>query len=113
MTVSGDLRDRVRFDRRAQGGDGYGNTVEGWDDGFTRWAQIKPLKGGEDVIGARLQGTQPVIIIVRFDPQTSALTTDMRAVDVRNGVTYAITSVADMERRREFITLMATAGKVA
>lgn len=113
MTVSGDLRDRVRFDRRGTAQDDYGNTIGLWQDGFTRWTQIKPLKGGEEVIGARLSGTQPVIMIVRFDPETSAITTDMRAVDTRSGLEYAITSAADMERRRTWMTLMCVAGRAA
>lgn len=108
---AGRLRDRVRFESRSVGNDGAGNTNVGdWAKRFVRSAEIVPLKGGEDVIAARLQGTQPALIRVRFDPETSAVTPDWRAVDERTGVVYAIHTAADMERRRTWWTMMCEAG---
>ncbi|NBJ13335.1 phage head closure protein [Microvirga arsenatis] len=107
---AGALRDRIRFEKRAEADDGYGNTVSDWTPQFERAAEIRPLKGSEQVIASRLQGTQPALILVRYDSQTATITPEWRAVDARSGTTYNIQTAADMERRREYITMMCTAG---
>lgn len=114
MTTAGDLRFRVRFDKWvAIGDDPGGGSKMGWQGQFTRSADIKPMKGGEGVVAARLSGTQPVLIIVRFDSQTCTIDPSWRAVEVRNTIPvrfYALKTAEDMERRRMFITMTAVAG---
>jgi len=107
---AGALRDRIRFEKRADADDGYGNTVSDWAVQFERAAEIRPLKGSEQVIASRLQGIQPALIIVRYDSQTATITPEWRAVDARSGTIYNIETAADMERRCEYITMMCTAG---
>lgn len=114
MTSSGDLRDRLTFSKREVTADEFGNPVTGeFEDAFTRWAEIKPMRGGEDVLGARLQGTQPILIRVRYDSQTKEITPDWRAIDARDGTVYAIRTAVDMDRRRAWIELLAEAGVAA
>lgn len=114
MSNAGDLRDRLRFEQRAVLDDGYGNPVSGeFAEQFSRWAEVKPMRGGEDVLAARLQGTQPIMIRVRYDSLTKTITPEWRAVDVRNGTVYAIRTAVDMERRRMWIEMMAEAGVAA
>lgn len=107
---SAECRELVRFERRVEIDDGYGNMVGGWEAAFTRRAKMHPLMGSETVIAVRLQGVQPVLIFVRFDAETLTITSDWRAIDVRNGQSFSLKSVADMERQRRWITLMAEAG---
>ena len=105
------MRDRLRFESRAATDDGYGNPVAGdWTHRFTRSADVRPARGGEEVLGARLQGIQPVRIIVYSDSETRTVTAEWRAVDNVSGVVYAIRAVADEERRGQFLTLDAVAG---
>lgn len=108
--TAGAMRDRLRFEKRVEIEDGAGNTVGDWASQFVRSAEIRPLKGTESVIAARLQGTQPALVMVRFDSQTETITPEWRAVDTRDGTIYAIQTAADMERRREWITMMCVAG---
>lgn len=112
MPQSGDLRERVRFEKRGGTDDGFGNTVPGpWEEQFTRSAQFIMKPGSEAVLAARLQGQQPLTMIVRFDGSTRAITPDWRAVDGRTGAVYAIKAAEDMDRRRAWITLVCVAGE--
>ena len=114
MPSAGDLKERVRFERRATGDDGFGNTVPGeWQEQFTRWAMFLMRPGSEAVLGARLEGRQPVTIIVRFDSQTKTITPDWRAVDVRTGKVYAIRAAEDMDRRRQWWSMVCEGGVAA
>lgn len=114
MPGAGDLRDRLRFEKRAATQDEYGNAVTGeFASQFIRSVQIMPLKGGEDVIASRLQGTQPVIIIARFDTMTRTVTPEWRAVHVADGTVYAIRTAVDMDRKHQWIEMMAEAGVAA
>lgn len=110
----GELRFRVRFDKEVDSTtDPAGGSLTGWKEQFTRWASIQPLQGGEPVIGQRLTGTQPVIIMVRYDSDTVKIDSSWRAVEMLNGREvkfYALKTVEDMDRERHFITMMAVAG---
>ncbi|GJD58145.1 phage head closure protein [Methylobacterium dankookense] len=111
MPQAGDLRERVVFQSRAATDDGYGNTVTGaWTSRFERAAQFLMRPGSEAVTAARLEGQQPVTMIVRFDSQTCTITPAWRAIDKRTGVVYAIQAAADMERKRQWWTLVCLAG---
>jgi head-tail adaptor len=110
--AAGELREMVRFDRRATiPDDGYGNTSGAWEPFAGPCpARIAPAAGSEDVLAERLQGLQPVEITVRYSRQTAALGTQDRAVDVRSGRTYSISSVNNGDERLAYLTILATAG---
>ena len=110
MPGAGDLRDRLRFERRQKVADGAGNFQADWRKEFDRAANIKPLVGGETVIADRLQGVQPAVLTVRYDASTIRVTPDWRAVDCRTGEIYQIKSVVDQDRKRAWLTMMAQAG---
>lgn len=110
MPGAGSLRERVRFESPTPQDDDYGNSVEGWTDEFTVAAQIKPLKGGENVMAARLGGVQPVVIIVRSSSQTRQISTDWRVVDARKGTVFNVRSIANMDERNRFLDIIAQAG---
>lgn len=113
MSGAGHLNRRIRFDRRSDvpSGDGLGNFDGAWQAQFTVAAEVKALRGGESVLGARLTGTQPVVIIVRLSPQTLTIRSDWRAVDTVSGTEYAITAPpADTAGRRKYLDIMATSG---
>lgn len=113
MPGAGDLRGRLRFERRTAAADDYGNVASDFAAQFERAAEIKPIKGGEEVMAARLGGRQPALIRVRFDSETATIMPDWRAVDTRTGQVWAIHTAVDMERRREWITMTAEVGVAA
>src|SRR5690606_12771504 len=86
--------------------DGYGNTYGQWVPQFERDACILPSKGGETVIAARLQSVQPALIIVRYDVETATINAAWRLIEIRSGTAYNIRTVADIERRGRFITML-------
>lgn len=109
---AGQLRERLIFDKRPiQTDDGYGNVEGEFVEQFECWARVRPLKGGEQVLSARLTGTQPVIITVRRSSQTALIKSDWRARDARTGTVYAITSPAsNMDEKKQYLDIMATTG---
>lgn len=108
---AGDLKHRLRFERRAETpDDGYGNREGNWQTQFEVWAGIKPLRGSETVIASRLAGIQPVIITVRMSSQTKQIAAHWRAVG-RDGKVYNIKGEgADTEQRRRYLDVMADTG---
>lgn len=113
MPAAGDMRERIRLDARVASDDGFGNSVADWAPQFSRAAAYLMKPGSESVQAARLQGQQPVTIIVRFDPDTQRITSEWRATDERTGEVFAIRAAADMDRRRQWITMVCVAGEVA
>lgn len=109
---AGRLIERVSFQRRDDLDDGAGNTVGAWTPVFERSAQFVMRPGSEEFTAARLEGRQPVTIIVRFDSQTSAVDGSWRIVDVRSGKTYAVRSGEDMDRRRQWMSFVCEGGSL-
>lgn len=114
MPEAGDLRERVRFEKRTIQDDSFGNEVAGdFAAQFERRALFIMRPGSEAVLAARLQGQQPVTIVVRFDSQTRQITPGWRAVDVRTGTIYSIRAAEDMDRKRQWWSMVCAGGEVA
>jgi SPP1 family predicted phage head-tail adaptor len=110
---AGELRFRVRFDKKVAVEDPAGGSTETWTAQFTRWADIRQQRGGEGVQAQRLQGTQPALIIVRYDSETNLIEPSWRAVrvvDDEDRETYDLKTAVDMEGDRQFITMQAVSG---
>lgn len=103
-----ELSYRAAFERRTEANDGYGNTQDVWAASFTRWCGITYLKGGETVMGARLEGRQPVILTVRADSETRIITPDMRAII--NGQAYNIRESPRPTKDRAYLEMAAESG---
>lgn len=110
--ASRDLRDRVALQQR--GLDDNGDPLGPWQvvpsqAGDQAWAaQIIRLKGGEQVMGQRLQGVSPAVIAVRACTATRAITSAWRAVDKRTGQVHEITDVSETADR-VWIEILTTA----
>lgn len=109
MGAAGELRYRVHCQRRADVVDGYGNTNGEWQTEFTVAAAYRHLRGGEDVMAARLSGRHPAIITVRASSQSEQVTTDWRLVDARDGTEWAISDVT-AETDGQYIALLCVSG---
>lgn len=111
MTSTGQLNNKVSFQRRPLVSDGYGNAEGDFEEVFIRWVEIRPSLGIETVNAARLSGQQPVDIIVRMDSDTRQISAAWRAVGVNDGIVYAITSPAiDLKQDNMFLTIKAVVG---
>lgn len=113
---AGKLRERLLFQSPMSGDDGYGNTVDGWQDEKAIWAEVRPIKGGggEQVLGQRLSGVQPVIISVRYSRFSRGIASDWRAIDTRTETLYQVKSPpTDMDGRREYLDMLAESGVAA
>ncbi|MDW9735146.1 head-tail adaptor protein [Sinorhizobium meliloti] len=112
---AGKLRSRLHFQQRTVGDDGYGGIVVGdFATVFTDAAEVIPRMGSEAVMGARLQGLQPVTIRVRSHVATRALDPNWRAVDARSGAVYAVTSPpVNVSQKNDYIDMLATIGTQA
>ena len=112
MSGAGDLRGRVHCQSREADDDGYGNTVSGpWTTRFTVAAGFTPLRGGEQVMAARLAGAQPYVVRVRQSSQTRQMTTGWRLVDARNPARLlAITAISDPNNTGAWLDILATEG---
>lgn len=110
-----ELDARVRFDQRGE--DDNGDRLGPFEDGFEVWANVDYLRGSESAVANRLQGSQPVTILVRETPQTRDVTNAMRAVAIsgrglRDGEVFNITAVAPAQEVG-FLNIMATSGGAA
>lgn len=115
MPGAGKLDNRIRFD--ARGLDDNGDPLGDWVDGSTVWAEVKWLRGGEDIVSQRIQGKQPVAFVVRASATTRAITTAYRAVaisgrHVQADQVFNITAVSPSPEVG-FIDILAVAGTAA
>lgn len=111
---AGDLRHRVKFQRRAEGDDGYGNPVQGWVDlDISRACSLTPTRGGETVQAGRVAGTASWDCWVRNDSGTRSLRTGDRAIDTREaGRTFNIVFIGDMDGDRAWLLIQMKSGVV-
>lgn len=113
MTGASAFRHTIRFDAKVFVDDPGGGTTSSWQPQFTRKAALQMLRGGETVTAQRLAGTQPALIRVILDSQTSQITPAWRAVESRNGEAtrfYGIKTAADMEGNNREISMLCEAG---
>ena len=109
---AGRLRERVRFERRLPADDSLGNTEGDWAAILSPFfaAEIRPLRGDEEVLAARLQGVALVEIRIYSTDETRQLQVSDRCHDLRNGTVYNIRSIENRDLRNEFLTITAQRG---
>lgn len=112
MPKPGEMNALVRFDLR--GTDANGDATGPWEAQFETWAKVDYLRGSESAVANRLQGMQPVTMVVHDEPRTQELTGAYRAVilegrGVRPGVEINVKSAAPA-RDLGFIDVLGTSG---
>lgn len=105
---AGQMRDQITLERRSSQADGFGNYIGAWVPAFSRWCSVKALRGGETVIASRLEGRQPVIVMVRSDPETDQIDPEMRATI--NGRIYNIRELPRLTEDRLYLEFLAETG---
>lgn len=90
---------RVAFDELVGTPDGSGGEVLDWVERFTSRAHYRFLRGSEAVVAARLQGKQPVVVTVRSNEKTRAITPEWRMRDARSDTVYNIRTAIPTDDR--------------
>lgn len=108
MTTARDLRHMVDFEVRAE--DENGDPLGPFEPVFDTWAKLVWLRGSETAVQQRLEGRQPVAIVVRSNSMTRLITPAWRAVLTNDDdQVLNITSVSPA-KDRGFIDILATTG---
>nr|WP_315026873.1 head-tail adaptor protein [Brevundimonas diminuta] len=108
MVSARDLRDLVAFETRRE--DANGDPLGPFEPAFTTWAKLVWLRGSESAVQQRLEGRQPVAIVVRASPTTRDITPAWRAVMHHDTAqVFNITSVSPA-KERGFIDILAVMG---
>ncbi|MDO1560418.1 head-tail adaptor protein [Brevundimonas sp. 2R-24] len=108
---AGDLRQRVKFQRRVNTINDYGNAVGSWQDlAVERACSLAPTRGGEDVQAGRVQGRASWDCWVRSDSGTRTIVPGDRAVDTRTGQAFNVAFAGDMDGRRIWILIQLVSG---
>ena len=94
---TGQLRDRITLQRRAD--DENGDPLGGWSSAFWRMVKLLNLRGGEGVLQQRLQGSQPVLLVVRADPETRMIDNSFRAINHRTRQIYDLSAASETQDR--------------
>ncbi|WP_421406831.1 phage head completion protein [Agrobacterium tumefaciens] len=100
LPSAGSLHERIAFEARAPEDDQHGNVEGDFVEQFQRRAGFTFLRGGEAVIAARLEGRQPVVVLVRSDSETRLVDTDWQMRDVRTSKVYAVKSIIPSDDRQ-------------
>lgn len=105
-----DLDRVVSFQRRGEVDDGHGNKVDGdFAEVFREWARVKPMKGGEGIVEARLSARQPAILTVRAIAAAEAVNADWIAVT--GGVDWSIKEPPRLTDDRQFLEMLVERGR--
>lgn len=103
---AGDLRHRVTIQAEQRSDDGYGgSSLPTWSTVATVWAEVKPLKGREQLHGQQLEGRVTHRIIMRYRAGVTAanrLLFGTRAFNIR--------SVVNVDERGRWLEIMAEEG---
>lgn len=114
----GELRERITFSKRnLQADDGYGNVESEFEDQFTVYGQVSPIKGrittflGEESnIAQKLTPVQPVKLRVRYSRESKLIQPDWRAKVVSTGEFYNILSIANPDEKHGYFEMLAQSG---
>lgn len=110
---AGELTERFRFEKRRDSspeGDGFGNFEAEWQVQFTVAAKLRFRRGGEDVLAARLAGTQPAILTIRVSRQAWEIRSDWRCVNDRTGEAFNIREEPTLNRDRDGLEMLIERG---
>lgn len=105
----GALRFLCAFDQLVEAPDGYGNQTTVFQEQFQLHGEIVPLRGGEEVMAARLNKQQPAIVRIRQCADSERVTPEWRMRDVRAGEGYNIRSIT-LATVRGYFDLLVQAG---
>lgn len=98
------LRHRAKFQRQGQVPDGYGNTIGGWADHLTVWANVRETTGKERVAAGSIENNRTATIRVRSSAGTRGLTEADRVV--ARGETWDILGIANADDKGKMLDIL-------
>ncbi|QFG35317.1 SPP1 family predicted phage head-tail adaptor [Paracoccus pantotrophus] len=81
MIRSGDLSKLVVFLAPFKETDANGKRIQRYEQRFSDWAHVRPLRGGEAVMQSRLASKGPAIVTIIFSAEGFQITSEWR-VDI-------------------------------
>ncbi|MGX1196391.1 phage head completion protein [Parvibaculum sp. MBR-TMA-1.3b-4.2] len=112
-TPAGKKTARLAFDKRSEAADGYGNTKGDWEEQFRRLGWLHPLKGGEEVMQARLAGNGRAIVTIDRDTQAKLIDPTWRLRHLDRETVWNIRDVLWPDDRPTEIDLLCESGIAA
>lgn len=106
---AGPLYQHVAFEKKGTASDGAGGTTTAWVEQFHCRAGYTHLRGGENVMAARLEGTHSIVVRVRASSNTRLVTTDWRVKDARSSVVFNIRDITPSDDRA-FLDVLVQSG---
>lgn len=97
----GKLRHRITIQELIKVDDGYGGTVETWQNIATVWAAIAPLRGSERYTAQQVQSELTHKVTIRY---RAGIKTQMRIV--YKDKIFEIEAIIDVEERRQWLELL-------
>lgn len=109
----GQLRDLLRFERRVEEADGYGNSDGDWRPMFAaRRGRLTPTRGGDQVIASRAAGVSTWDLWIYWDPEAAQVGPGDQVVDVRRPErAFKVTFAQDMDGKQAWLLLQLELGK--
>lgn len=109
---AGDLRDRIRVERRGVESDDMGGTKEAWNTILENVpAKVVATRGGETVQSMRLSGVTPYDVTIRLTADTLDIDEGDRIV-TRDGLHLNIHWIGMLEEgRKSWLSLACKAGE--
>lgn len=104
----GDLTKRAAFQRPLEGPDEDANLITDYPVAFEAWVNLRPLRGGESVMAARMQSYAPAIVTFPTSAQARAVTSEWRVVI--DGRTYEAKEDPRETQDQAFLEMLVEAG---
>lgn len=100
----GNMRERVTLQEATTTTDGFGGTIETWQDVAEVWARVEPVKSTEAIVAGGIANIDDVLVHIRHRDDVAPT---WRLV--WQGGTYSITGVRNLDERKRTLTIDATA----
>lgn len=104
---AGELRHRIIIEKKAEGGNTYGEVTASWSSNIGAWARISPLRGSQFFASKQVQADMSHKITMRY--ATLAASTAIRPGYCRvkfGDRTFTINSVINVDERNIYLDLM-------
>lgn len=106
MPDPGDLRERVTIQREVSVDHGGGGSEISWSDLVAVWAQVLPVRGGEQIQAMALEAQTLFNVTIRWRSDV----TEQQRLRRASGAVLNIRNVVDPDGRRQWLRLTAEKG---
>ena len=105
--ASGKFNRRMRFQRRSEAQDSYGQQAQTWADAFTSWVSIEPMSGRELMSAQAVNAETTHKVEMRYRPGVNSA---LRGI--YQGRVFNILAVMDEDMAHKVLTLLCSEGLI-